>query len=97
MIASNTAFACPGAGIKVSSGGSGATRGGNSNSTVTNNVIYGNGHGVVETSDRAHPVGPGNRYVPNLVFGSRSGDVLEPGDSLARRAIVYGTISGTRS
>ena len=91
-IANNTVLDCPGAGIKVSSGGSGATSRGNFDSLVTNNLVYGNGQGIVETSDGEHPVGPGNRYIDNLVYGSRAGNGLEPGDSLARRAIVFGTI-----
>ena len=92
-IANNTSLDCPGAGIKVSSGGPGATSRGNSHSTVTNNVVYGNGQGIVETSDGEHPVGPGNRYIDNLVYRSRAGNGLEPGDSLARRAVVSGTIN----
>jgi Right handed beta helix region/Protein of unknown function (DUF1565) len=92
-IANNTSLDCPGAGVKVSSGGPGATPRGNFHSTVTNNMVYGNGQGIVETSDGHHPVGPGNRYINNLVYRSRSGDGLEPGDSLARRAVVSGTIS----
>jgi hypothetical protein len=92
-IANNTSLDCPGAGVKVSSGGPGATSRGNFHSIVTNNMVYGNGQGIVETSDGSHPVGPGNRYINNLVYRSRAGNGLEPGDSLARRAIVSGTIS----
>lgn len=91
-IANNTVLDCPGAGINVSSGGRGATHRGNFRSTVTNNIVYGNGQGIVETSDGEHPVGPGNRYLNNLVYRSRSGNGLEPGESLAHAAMVSGTI-----
>lgn len=92
-IANNTVVGCPGTGINVSSGGPGATPRGNFRSTVTNNIVYRNGQGIVETSDGEHPVGPGNRYLNNLVYRSRSGDGLEPGHSLAPEAMVSGTIN----
>jgi hypothetical protein len=92
-IANNTVLDCPGAGINVSSGGPGATRRGNFRSAVTNNIVYGNGQGIVETSDGEHPVGPSNRYLNNLVYRSRSGNGLEPGHSLAHEAMVSGTIN----
>jgi hypothetical protein len=92
-IANNTALDCPGAGITVSSGGHGATKRGNFQTTVVNNIVYGNGKGIVETSDGEHPVGPGNRYLNNLVFRSGGDNGLRPGDALARGAIVMGTIN----
>ncbi len=91
-IANNAAIECPAAGITIGSGGPGATSGGNVHTVVSNNLVYGNGQGVVETSDGAHRVGPGNRYLNNLVFRSGSGD-LRAGDAPSRGAIVSGTVS----
>jgi hypothetical protein len=89
-IANNTAVDCPGAGITVSSGESGATRG-NVRTIVVNNIVYGNGKGIVETTDGVHRVGP-NRYINNLVFRSRTDNEPRAGDSLAHGAIVSGTL-----
>jgi hypothetical protein len=91
-IANNTALDCPGAGITIGSGGPGATGSGNVRTVVTNNLVVDNGQGVVETSDGVHRVGPGNRYLNNLVFRSGSGD-LRPGDAPSRGAVVSGTVS----
>ena len=91
-VVNNTAIDCPGAGITIGSGGSGATDRGNVGSVVSNNLVYGNGQGVVETSDGAHRVAPDNRYLNNLVFHSGSGD-LRRGDPPSRGAVVSGTVS----
>jgi hypothetical protein len=91
-IANNTALDCPGAGITIGSGGPGATSRGNVRTIVSNTLVYGNGQGVVETSDGVHRVGPGNRYLNNLVFRSGSGD-LRAGDAPSRGAVVSGTVS----
>jgi len=56
-------------------------------------ILYSNGQGIVETSDGERTVGPGNRYLNNLVHRFRSGNGLEPGDSLAHRAMVSATIT----
>jgi hypothetical protein len=85
-IANNTAVDCPGAGITVGSGGPGATSRGNVHTLVSNNLVYGNGQGVVETSDGVHRVGPGNRFLHNLVFRSGNG-------APSRGAVVSGTVS----
>jgi hypothetical protein len=91
-IANNTVLDCPGAGITIGSGGPGATSRGNVRTLVSNNLVYGNGQGVVETSDGTHRVGPGNRYLSNLVFRSGSGD-LRVGDAPSRGAVVSGTVN----
>jgi hypothetical protein len=90
-IANNTAVGCPGAGINVSSGESGATRSGNIHTIVVNNIVYRNGKGIVATTDGVHRVGP-NRYMNNLVFGSRTDNEPLPANSLEAGAIVSGTI-----
>jgi hypothetical protein len=91
-IANNTVLDCPGAGITIGSGGPGATSRGNVRTLVSNNLVYGNGQGVVETSDGTHRVGPGNRYLSNLVFRSGSGD-LRVDDAPSRGAVVSGTVN----
>ncbi len=90
-ISNNTALDCPGAGITIGSGGPGASQG-NVHTLVSNNLVIGNHQGVVETSDGEHRVGPGNRYIDNLVFESGSG-ALRPGDPPSRGAVVSGTVS----
>ena len=85
-IVNNTAVDCPGAGITIGSGGPGATSSGNVHTFVANNLVYGNGQGIVETSDGAHRVGPGNRFLNNLVYRSGNG-------APSRGAIVSGTVS----
>lgn len=85
-IVNNTAVNCPGAGITIGSGGPGATSSGNVRTFVANNLVYGNGQGIVETSDGAHRVGPGNRFLNNLVYRSGNG-------APSRGAIVSGTVS----
>jgi hypothetical protein len=85
-ISNNTALDCPGAGITVGSGGPGATARGNVRTLVSNNLVYGNGQGIVETSDGSHHVGPGNRFLNNLVFRSGNG-------TPSRGAVVKGTVS----
>jgi parallel beta helix pectate lyase-like protein/uncharacterized protein DUF1565 len=85
-IVNNTAINCPGAGITIGSGGPGATSSGNVHTFVANNLVYGNGQGIVETSDGAHRVGPGNRFLNNLVYRSGNG-------APSRGAIVSGTVS----
>jgi len=85
-IVNNTAVNCPGAGITIGSGGPGATSSGNVHTFVANNLVYGNGQGIVETSDGAHRVGPGNRFLNNLVYRSGNG-------APSRGAIVSGTVS----
>lgn len=85
-IVNNTAVDCPGAGITVGSGGPGATSSGNVHTLVANNLVYGNGQGIVETSDGVHHVGPGNRFLNNLVFRSGNG-------APSRGAVVSGTVS----
>ena len=84
-IVNNTAVDCPGAGITIGSGGPGATSGGNVHTLVANNLVYGNGQGIVETSDGVHQVGPGNRFLNNLVFHSGNG-------APSRGAVVSGTV-----
>jgi hypothetical protein len=66
-IVNNTVADCP-VGITVGSGGPGATEGGNRDTTVANNIVLRCGRGIAETSDGEHRVGPGNRYLNNLVF-----------------------------
>jgi hypothetical protein len=85
-IVNNTSVDCPGAGITVGSGGPGATSGGNVHTLVANNLVFGNGQGIVETSDGVHHVGPGNRFLNNLVFRSGNG-------APSRGAVVSGTVS----
>ena len=85
-IVNNTAVDCPGAGITIGSGGPGATSSGNVHTLVANNLVYGNGQGIVETTDGVHRVGPGNRFLNNLVFRSGNG-------APSRGAVVSGTVS----
>jgi hypothetical protein len=66
-IVNNTVADCP-SGITVGSGGPGATPRGNRNTTVANNIVYRCRRGIAETTDGEHRVGPGNRYLNNLVF-----------------------------
>jgi hypothetical protein len=92
-IVNNTVLDCPAAGITVGSGGPGATSRGNVHTTVANNIVYRSGHGIVETTDGEHRVGPGNRYLSNLVFGSGQYDRWLSGVARSRGAIVSGTIA----
>ena len=85
-ISNNTAVDCPGAGITIGSGGPGATARGNVRTLVSNNLVFGNGQGIVETSDGEHHVGPGNRFLNNLVYRSGNG-------APSRGALVRGTVS----
>ena len=68
-IVNNTALYCP-TGIVVGSGGPGATSAGNVGTTVANNIVARCGDGIAQTTDGEHRVGPGNRYLNNLIFDS---------------------------
>jgi hypothetical protein len=86
-IANNLAASNGGVGILIGSGDTAASAGGHTNSLVTNNIVYRNAlAGITESSDGAHPVGPGNRYLHNLAFdngGDPSGiGGLFPGEVL---------------
>ena len=91
-IVNNTAADCPNAGITVGSGDTGAGPRGNHDTFVANNLVLRNRQGIVETTDGRHPMGPGNRYVDNLIFASGPLDAFRPGNSLYRGASVSGTI-----
>jgi hypothetical protein len=95
-IVNNVSLLNGGHGILLGSGDSGATRAGNTRSTVANNIAYGNAlAGIGESTDGSHAVGPGNRYLTNLTFGNGDGDSgsrrwvdgLGPGEVLAGNAI----------
>jgi hypothetical protein len=92
-IANNLSFRNGGAGILVGSGSAGATSIGHIRTLVSNNIVYRNArYGITETSDGAHQVGPGNRYLHNLAFANRGGDEssssgvggLSPGEIVRR-------------
>jgi hypothetical protein len=91
-IVNNTAADCPGAGITVGSGGTGAGPRGNHDTFVANNLVYRNRQGIVETTDGRHRMGPGNRYVNNLIFASGPVAAFRPGNLLYRGASVSGTV-----
>jgi hypothetical protein len=91
-IVNNTVADCPGAGITVGSGDTGAGPRGNHDTFVANNLVLRNRQGIVETTDGRHRTGPGNRYVDNLIFASGPLDALRPGNSLDRGASVSGTV-----
>jgi len=95
-IANNLSAMNGGTGILVGSGDSGATSVGHRGSLVANNIVYRNAlNGVTESSDGAHPVGPGNRYLHNLAFANRRGDRRAGSGvtGLLPGAIVSGTIN----
>jgi hypothetical protein len=74
-IANNLSVRNGGAGILVGSGDAGATTIGHIRTLVSNNIVYRNAlYGITETSDGAHEVGPGNRYLHNLAFANRGGE-----------------------
>jgi pectate disaccharide-lyase len=74
-IANNLSAMNGGAGILIGSGDAGATRAGHRDTLVSNNIVYRNElYGITESSDGAHRVGPGNRYMNNLHFANRDGD-----------------------
>jgi hypothetical protein len=91
-VANNTLVQCTHAGITVGSGDTGASAGGNRKTVVVNNIVYGSALSIAETSDGHHPVGPGNRYLHNLIFRSGPDGHLRPGDALRTGAVVAGTI-----
>jgi hypothetical protein len=91
-IVNNTVADCPGAGITVGSGDTGAGPRGNHDAFVANNLVYRNRQGIVETTDGRHRMGPGNRYVNNLVFASGPLAAFSPGNNLYRGASVMGTV-----
>jgi hypothetical protein len=91
-IVNNTAADCPGAGITVGSGETGAGPRGNHDTFVANNLVYRNHQGIVETTDGRHRMGPGNRYVNNLIFASGPLAAFRPGNNLYRGASVSGTV-----
>ena len=89
-IVNNTVLDCA-TGIAVGSGGPGAGAG-NIGTTVANNIVSRCGAGIAETTDGEHRVGPGNRYLKNLVF--RSGNVgWLSGRASSDGAAVSGTIA----
>lgn len=92
-IVNNIAADCPGAGITVGSGDTGAGRRGNHDTFVANNLVYRDRQGIVETTDGQHPMGPGNRYLNNLVFASGPLSAFTAGNDLYRGAVVSGTVS----
>ncbi len=74
-IANNLSILNGGTGILVGSGDRGATDAGHTRTLVSNNIVYRNAlHGITESSDGDHRVGPGNRYLHNLAFANRHGD-----------------------
>jgi parallel beta helix pectate lyase-like protein len=83
-----------GAGILVGSGDSGATGEGNVRTQVTNNVVHRNARtGIIESSDGEHPVGPGNRYLNNLLSENGGGDgglLVRRGGSLVSENVEAG-------
>jgi hypothetical protein len=91
-IVNNTVADCPAAGITVGSGDSGAGPRGNHDTFVANNLVYRNRQGIVETTDGRHRMGPGNRYMNNLVFASGPLAAFRPGHNLYRGAVVSGTV-----
>jgi hypothetical protein len=91
-IVNNTVADCPGAGITVGSGDTGAGPRGNHDTFVANNLVYRNGQGIVETTDGQHRMGPGNRYLNNLVFASGPSAAFKPGNALYAGAVVSGTV-----
>jgi hypothetical protein len=95
-IANNLSATNGGEGILIGSGDSGATSAGHTGSVVANNIAYRNAlNGITESSDGAHPVGPGNRYLYNLAFANRGGD-RSAGSGVTGMyggAIVSGTIN----
>ena len=81
-IANNLSLRNGGAGILIGSGDSAAPPTGNTDSLVANNIVDDNAlAGIIESSDGEHPVGPGNRYMNNLVNGDPrlSGGTAVPG------------------
>jgi hypothetical protein len=91
-IVNNTAADCPAAGITIGSGDTGAGPRGNHDTFVANNLVYRNRQGIVETTDGQHRMGPGNRYVNNLIFASGPVAAFSPGNNLYRGASVSGTV-----
>jgi len=91
-IVNNTAADCPAAGITIGSGDTGAGPRGNHDTFVANNLVYRNRQGIVETTDGEHRMGPGNRYVDNLIFASGPVAAFRPGNNLYRGASVSGTV-----
>lgn len=87
VIVNNLSTENGGDGIGVGSGDDGATRG-NAKTLVANNIAYRNDSGgITESSDGNHRVGPGNRYLHNLVFANQADSLgVMPG------AMVSGTI-----
>lgn len=74
-IANNLSLMNGGAGILVGTGERGASSAGHTRTLVSNNIVYRNVlHGITETTDGSHRVGPGNRYLHNLTFANRNGD-----------------------
>jgi hypothetical protein len=78
----------------VGSGGPGATAGGNRGTTVANNIVSSCGRGIAETTDGEHRVGPGNRYLNNLVFRCGARGLLVGGVApRGGRPLVAGTLT----
>jgi hypothetical protein len=104
-IANNLSMLNGGAGILVGSGDAGATAAGHTDTLVSNNIVYRNAlYGITETSDGSHRVGPGNRYLHNLAFGNRGGDLssasgvggLYSGEIVARNLNADPLLTGPR-
>jgi hypothetical protein len=92
-IVNNTVADCPGAGITVGSGETGAGPRGNHDTYVANNIVSGAHQAIIETTDGDHPMGPRNRYVNNLVFDSDPPSAFRAGADLYHGAVVTGTVT----
>jgi hypothetical protein len=95
-IVNNLSMLNGGSGILVGSGEAGATRRGNVDTLVANNIVYRNtSAGITEDSDGRHPVGPGNRYLHNIAFanGGAAGASAAGVTGLSGSALVAETLN----